>query len=68
MTKGIVSALNRELDAEGEHLDQLIQTDAAINLGNSGGPLLNAEGRVVGVNTAIIANSQSLDSRWRSIL
>ncbi len=60
VTKGIVSALNRELDAEGEHLDQLIQTDAAINLGNSGGPLLNAEGRVVGVNTAIIANSQSL--------
>ena len=60
VTKGIVSALNRELDAEGEQLSNLIQTDAAINPGNSGGPLVNAMGQVVGVNTAIIQNSQSV--------
>jgi len=60
VTKGIVSALNRELAAEGEQLDHLIQTDAAINPGNSGGPLVNAFGQVVGVNTAIIQNSQSV--------
>ena len=60
VTKGIVSALNRELSAEGEQLDHLIQTDAAINPGNSGGPLVNARGQVVGINTAIIQNSQSV--------
>ena len=60
VTKGIVSALDRTLDAEGVQLDQLIQTDAAINPGNSGGPLVNAAGQVVGMNTAIIQNSQSV--------
>ncbi|MFN8050453.1 MAG: trypsin-like peptidase domain-containing protein [Acidimicrobiales bacterium] len=60
VTKGIVSALNRALSAEGEQLDHLIQTDAAINPGNSGGPLVNAYGQVVGMNTAIIQNSQSV--------
>lgn len=60
VTKGIVSALNRELSAEGEELENLIQTDAAINPGNSGGPLVNSYGQVVGINTAIIQNSQSV--------
>jgi S1-C subfamily serine protease len=59
VTTGIVSALGRDLDAEnGEHLTDLIQTDAAIYQGNSGGPLVDAQGEVVGVNTAV-ATSQA---------
>jgi putative serine protease PepD len=54
VTAGIVSALGRELDAgNGRPLSDLIQTDAAIYQGNSGGPLVNASGEVVGVNTAV---------------
>ena len=60
VTRGIVSALNRTLAAENVVLENLIQTDAAINPGNSGGALVNSYGQVVGVNTAIINNSQSL--------
>lgn len=57
-TKGIVSGLERSLTAFddngfGENLEGVIQTDAQINLGNSGGPLINLEGKVVGVNVAI---------------
>jgi putative serine protease PepD len=65
VTQGIVSATDRNIQgpgATGEDiaLDNLIQTDAAINPGNSGGPLVDAAGQVVGVNTAIIADSQNI--------
>ncbi len=54
VTAGIVSAVGREIQAPNQYLiDQVIQTDAAINQGNSGGPLINAAGRVIGVNTQI---------------
>jgi S1-C subfamily serine protease len=54
VTSGIVSAVHRPLTAPNEFtIDDVIQTDAAINSGNSGGPLLAANGRVIGVNTAI---------------
>ena len=58
MTTGIVSALGRVVRQEnGFSLPQLIQTDAAINPGNSGGPLLDSQGRVIGVTTLIFSNS-----------
>ncbi len=60
VTRGIVSAKDRDLTAGGEQLRQLIQTDAAINPGNSGGPLVNGAGQVVGINTAIVAEAQNL--------
>lgn len=53
VTLGIVSALDRTIGTEGAFLDGLIQTDAAISSGNSGGPLVNARGEVVGINTAV---------------
>jgi putative serine protease PepD len=53
VTRGIVSALDRTLAIEDGALDGLIQTDAAISSGNSGGPLVNAAGEVVGINTAV---------------
>ena len=56
VTAGIVSALNR--DIQNSPYDDLIQTDAAINHGNSGGPLFNMQGLVVGVNSAIISPTQ----------
>jgi S1-C subfamily serine protease len=58
LTTGIVSALGRTIQtAEGTPIDDAIQTDAAINPGNSGGPLLDSEGRLIGVNTAIYSPS-----------
>ena len=53
VTLGIVSALDRTIGTDGAFLDGLIQTDAAISSGNSGGPLVNGEGQVVGINTAV---------------
>lgn len=53
VTLGIVSALDRTIGTKGAFLNGLIQTDAAISSGNSGGPLVNAAGEVVGINTAV---------------
>jgi S1-C subfamily serine protease len=58
VTAGIVSAIQREITApNGFAIDKVIQTDAAINHGNSGGPLLNADGKVIGVNSQIETES-----------
>ena len=59
VTAGVVSGLNRSVQGSGE--TGLIQTDAAINHGNSGGPLLNLAGQVIGINTLVVQNTNSGD-------
>jgi putative serine protease PepD len=62
LTRGIVSALDREIEApDGAKITGAIQTDAALNPGNSGGPLLNEEGEVIGVNSQIASDAASVD-------
>lgn len=60
VTVGVISAVNRPVTIGDRRYKQLIQTDAAINRGNSGGPLFNANGEVIGINTAVSHNSQGI--------
>ena len=61
VTAGVISGLNRNIgEVQGNYMDGLIQTDASINAGNSGGPLLNSEGQVIGINSVKISSAEGL--------
>mgnify|MGYP004444340877 FL=1 len=60
VTLGVLSARNRSIHVQNFNFDGFLQTDASINPGNSGGPLLDMEGKVIGINTAIISSAQGI--------
>lgn len=60
ITSGVISSLNRTIESKRGLLENLVQTDAAVNPGNSGGPLVDLEGKVVAINTAIIPFAQGI--------
>jgi serine protease Do len=60
VTVGVISAKNRSIHAQDINFDGFLQTDAAINPGNSGGPLIDMDGKVIGINTAIVPYAQGL--------
>ena len=60
VTSGVVSSVDRPIKTEDRSYERLIQTDAAINPGNSGGPLVDIQGRVIGINTVVLADAQGI--------
>jgi serine protease Do len=60
VTSGVISAVNRTIESQRGLIENLVQTDAAINQGNSGGPLVDLEGKVIAINTAIIPFAQGI--------
>lgn len=60
VTVGVISAKGRPITIDGNEFKDLLQTDASINPGNSGGPLINLQGKVIGINTAINAQAQGI--------
>ena len=60
LTSGVISGLNRSVEVNGIYMEDLIQTDASINTGNSGGPLLNRKGDVVGINTVKVESAEGI--------
>lgn len=60
VTSGIVSGINRSIEVDGAYMEDLIQTDASINSGNSGGPLINKIGEVIGINTIKVESAEGI--------
>lgn len=60
LTAGVISGLNRTVEVAGSYMEDLIQTDASINTGNSGGPLMNGKGEVVGINTVKVESAEGI--------
>ena len=60
VTSGIVSGVNRSINVNGSYMEDLIQTDASINSGNSGGPLINKKGEVIGINTIKVESAEGI--------
>ena len=60
LTSGVISGLNRTVEVSSLYMEDLIQTDASINTGNSGGPLLNGKGEVIGINTVKVESAEGI--------